>query len=835
MAPNILRNTGTASLESTTDLAATLMDQIQQLITDSWVIDYPLDPDGSDTYGEITGTTNDFGYKWNDSYSVSGTIIPGIGAYTITPAVPAYTITPAVPAYTITPAIPGTPGFNACPPFSCPVPGSGSIPAVMSPAIPAVMSPAVPAVVSPAVPAVTGSVSGGIEVDATVTGVSDAINPLLASVTFKDGTMTDPTPYVPGIPAYTITPAIPAYTIAPAVPGFSPAVMSPEIPAVISPAIPASGGLSTETVTYNFDQVIKGDEISITGSAAFTDLSVDIAGVTTNLGTLSTGNVPMASIPNIPLYFDAAIDIPSYNDEPSREANGVYYELFPQATKLEAQDISISTGVNVLCDYIVDSLLDPLTSLWDATVDPLFTAVGASAPEAPSQYAEDYINQYSSEILPNVNTQIETNFNADMDSLLPTIIPYVQAITAATWDYSDYPILPSGNHKGAILTSGLFSGVDASNSDFTNANCQSVDFSNANLTGCDFTGANLTGANLEGATGAPTSSKTTKIDGAANFDGAVLTGANLKGTNFDLTGAYYDENTQFDDGFDAASSGLKQFKPALFIVTNDLYEYYGDNINKLIYDFSNDNSPCDCPSKPGLRTKLNNGEYQLANFDHSEFYDTLSDSKKAAVDTYLSENTDKDRDNYLASLKVDDLMAGLRIYADKGGDEIDGGYGNDRLYGNSGDDKLDGKTGDDYISGGNGDDELTGNDGDDILNGKKGDDTLRGGDGADTFIASKGKDVVKDFSLESGDIIQIDKDWEYELSSKGSDTIITFWESELSSKGSDTIITFWESELSSNGIDAMINFDEYGSMKLKNVDQSLFEGNNQIVPRIELI
>ena len=257
----------------------------------------------------------------------------------------------------------------------------------------------------------------------------------------------------------------------------------------------------------------------------------------------------------------------------------------------------------------------------------------------------------------------------------------------------------------------------------------------------------------------------------------------------------------------------------MFIVTNDLYEYYGDNINKLIYDFSNDNSPCGCPSKPGLRTKLNNGEYQLANFDHSEFYDTLSDSKKAAVDTYLSENTDKDRDNYLASIKVDNLMTGLRMYGDKGDDEIDGGYGNDRLYGNSGDDKLDGKTGDDYISGGNGDDELTGNDGDDILNGKKGDDTLIGGDGADTFIASKGKDVVKDFSLESGDIIQIDKDWEYELSSKGSDTIITFWESERSSKG----------------IDAMINFDEYGSMKLKNVDQSLFEGNNQIVPRIELI
>ncbi|WP_413681017.1 pentapeptide repeat-containing protein [Prochlorococcus sp. MIT 1342] len=770
MAPNILKNTGTASLESTTDLAATLMDQIQQLITDSWVIDYPIDGGSA---GEITGTTNDFGYKWDDSYKASGTIIPGVGEYTITPAVPAYTITPAVPAYTITPAIPGTPGFNACPPFSCPVPGTPGVPAVMSPAIPAVMSPAIPAVMTPAIPAVTGSVSGGIEVDATVTGVSDAINPLLASVTFKDGTMTDPD----------------------------------------------SSGLATETVTYNFDQVLQGDLINISGSASFTDLSVDIAGVTTNLGTISLGTMDMQAIPDIPLYFDAVIDIPSFNDAPSRTANGVAYELFPQATKLEAEDISLSTGVNVLCDFITDSLLDPLTSMWDEYVGSLFEAVGASVPEAPSQYAEDYINQYSSEILPNVNTQIETNFNADVDVLLPTIIPYVQAITAATWDYEDYPILPNGNHKAAILTSGLFSGVDASNSDFTNANCQSVDFSYANLTGCDFTGANLAGANLTGATGAPsslktntylepalgsaTSSKAQRFDSKPNFDGAVLHGANLKGTDFDLTGAYYDVNTMFDEDFDIENSGLKKFHPHLFIVTNDLYEHYGNNANKVIYDFANDNSPCGCKGKPGLRTKLNNGEYRLSKFNGNKYYKKLSNRQKTAVDTYLSENTDEDRDNYLASLKVDDLMKGLRLNADKGGDKIVGGYGNDRIYGDSGDDKLYGNTGDDYLSGGKGDDRLTGNDGNDILKGRLGDDTLTGGDGADIFMAGKGKDVVKDFDLASGDIIQIDKDWEYEFISKGDNTIIYF--------------------------------GDYGSMKLRDVDLSLFEGNNQIVPRIELI
>ncbi|WP_196757589.1 pentapeptide repeat-containing protein [Prochlorococcus marinus] len=735
------------------------MDEIQQLIADSWDINYGING-GSD--GWITGTTNDFGYSWEETGSIKGTVIPK---------------------------------SNPCGWMH----------------------------VSCTVPAQTGSLSAGFQVEASVKGFSDAITPLLDSTTFTSGTMTQPTPYQPAEPAYTLVPAQPAYTLVPGIPGIpGSAQMSPGVSAVMNPATPAvpASNLTTETIEYNFDQVVKGDLIQISGSAAITNIKFSYDGIGYNFGDIkeNVSSYP-GEIPDIPIYFNAIIEIPSFNDEANHIANGVGYELFPQATELTAENISISTGVNVLCDFIIDSLLDPLTSAWNNDVCSWLKPIsGGWCPEAPSAEVSDYITEYVNEILPTVNTQIETNFNADMDSLLPTINPYVQAITAATWDYSDYPIVPNGNYKAAILTSGLFSGVDASNSDFTNANCQSVDFSYANLTGCDFTGANLAGANLSGATGAPaslktnaylepasggaTSSKAHKLDSKPNFDGAVLHGANLKGTNLDLTGAYYDANTQFDDGFNAAKSGLKKFHPHLFIVTNDLYEYYGNNVEKVVYDFANDNSPCGCKGKPGLRTKLNNGEYRLSKFKGQKYYKTLSDSQKIAVDTYLSENTDEDRDNYLASLKVDDLMKGLRLNADKGGDEIVGGYGNDRIYGDSGEDKLYGNTGDDYLSGGKGDDRLTGNDGNDILKGRLGDDTLTGGDGADIFMAGKGKDVVKDFDYASGDIIQIDKGWEYEFISKGDNTII--------------------------------DFGDYGSMKLRDVDKSLFDGNVH-APPIELI
>ena len=47
--------------------------------------------------------------------------------------------------------------------------------------------------------------------------------------------------------------------------------------------------------------------------------------------------------------------------------------------------------------------------------------------------------------------------------------------------------------------------------------------------------------------------------------------------------------------------------------------------------------------------------------------------------------------------------------------------------------------------------------GDDYLDGSKGVDILKGGKGADVFQISKGIDIVKDFSIQQGDKIALDK------------------------------------------------------------------------------
>ena len=64
---------------------------------------------------------------------------------------------------------------------------------------------------------------------------------------------------------------------------------------------------------------------------------------------------------------------------------------------------------------------------------------------------------------------------------------------------------------------------------------------------------------------------------------------------------------------------------------------------------------------------------------------------------------------------------------------------------------------DNYLIGGKGKDTLNGGDNDDILWGGKGNDTLIGGFGADTFVfrAGEGNDVISDYSIEDGDVLQI--------------------------------------------------------------------------------
>ena len=64
---------------------------------------------------------------------------------------------------------------------------------------------------------------------------------------------------------------------------------------------------------------------------------------------------------------------------------------------------------------------------------------------------------------------------------------------------------------------------------------------------------------------------------------------------------------------------------------------------------------------------------------------------------------------------------------------------------------------DNSLTGGKGKDTLNGGENDDTLNGGKGNDSLWGGDGADTFVyqAGTGTDIIGDYNLDDGDLLQI--------------------------------------------------------------------------------
>lgn len=99
-----------------------------------------------------------------------------------------------------------------------------------------------------------------------------------------------------------------------------------------------------------------------------------------------------------------------------------------------------------------------------------------------------------------------------------------------------------------------------------------------------------------------------------------------------------------------------------------------------------------------------------------------------------------------------------------GNDSVQGGAGDDWIEGGSGSDKLSGGADIDFLRGEEGADKLYGELGDDHLEGGMGADELFGGAGADRFIfdaveqstvAVSGRDVIKDFSLADGDVIDL--------------------------------------------------------------------------------
>ena len=563
MTAPLLRESG---LQATTAIAATMMEEIQALVSSSWNIDTDLGG------GTLSGSPNNLNYEYSTEYSDSGTIVPGIPAVTVTPA---YVI-PAV----VVPPVPGCCTVNWCSPWSrctSEVPGTPAI--TTTPAI------NVPAVITPAIPPLTGGYSTELNISASVVGISDALEPLFSSITFKNEDISDPD----------------------------------------------SNGLANQTVTYNLDQAFAGTALQITGSAGFYDLSVDIAGVTTNFGNLTTGTVGASNIPNIPIEFDATIVIPSFNDssEIINNVDGVAYSLFPQTNDVSVDNMEISSGVTALADFIENPILSSLTSVWNSTVVPLYTAVGASAPTAPSQTLSNEISNSAAGLQQTINQSAEQGVDSLLDSNLSTIQPYVQALTAAVWDYSTYPILPGGNYAGAIMVGGQFSGADASNSSFKNSNLSGADFSDANVNGSDFTGANLSGTNFSGATGAPSSRRSAR-SGETTFRNAVAFDADFEGTDFDLSKAYVDSKTKLPKG-----QAGKLFAPATFVASNrKLLKNYGLNYQSAKGHFIADTTCKGKSNKQGIRTDVSKGNLNLTGFDHKQYIAQLPEKVQDKMTSY---------------------------------------------------------------------------------------------------------------------------------------------------------------------------------------------------------
>ena len=126
------------------------------------------------------------------------------------------------------------------------------------------------------------------------------------------------------------------------------------------------------------------------------------------------------------------------------------------------------------------------------------------------------------------------------------------------------------NFKGANLRAAKFSDVDASEADFTGVTSpgQYIQFSKCKLDKANFEGVNrnlislcfrykcsLTGANLKKA-------KIGEISSECDLSRADLRGANLRGVLLvgsalpRFTGALYDDDTAFPDGFDPKAAGM---------------------------------------------------------------------------------------------------------------------------------------------------------------------------------------------------------------------------------------------------------------------------------------
>lgn len=351
-----------------------VVQQIQELIDASWTFDYPVG-----TGATIAGSPNDFSFELKQTLNYSGTITPGVPAYTITPA----TYVPAV----MSPAIPGYGTTNMCAPWgkcTTSVPGT--------PAITVTPGYTVPAVVSPAVPAVTGSYSSDVLVTATVKGFSAAINALLQSLTFVD--VSDPTDDSP-----------------------------------------------IQTCVYNLNSGIDGGALEVSGSAAANNIVVTIAGVQTDLGSINTGTISLSPVPDIPLEFNIDFAVPPYSVAPPEfpaTSTTLAYSQFPSTSGVSIDDLAVSSGVTALTDFITSSLLNPLTSEWNALVCPVFAAVNANCPTAPTEALSNYISANAVFVQEEIDNATQNELNKLLESSLSTIQTYSEPIVVTGWNFAVY-------------------------------------------------------------------------------------------------------------------------------------------------------------------------------------------------------------------------------------------------------------------------------------------------------------------------------------------------------------------------------------------------------------
>jgi Ca2+-binding RTX toxin-like protein len=622
------------------------------------------------------------------------------------------------------------------------------------------MSPAIPAVMSPAIPATTGSVSGSLYVDVEIKGIPDALDPLLEGTIFSSSSMGEPD----------------------------------------------STGLANQLINWLSSGTLDGSQIIITTSFGYKDLEIDIAGVTTDLGSIA---IPVGTLPAIPPItgsITTSANWPSFGEDESVKnttSEGVSYELFPQVNELELTDFTVNISESILETYIVYDL-EQLDNYWNEYVCTIFDAAGAgsycltSPAEFLIQDIEDIFNEATDGALA---LELGGNINKNITSTISQFLPYTQAIAAATWNKEYYPILPSFNYTNAIMTEGLFSSVNASYSNFTNADLSNSNFSNAILTGANFTGANLTNANFTGATGAPEDeslnsteinnsngstqaflslSKARNVQGSnsnlnrshsenqieTDFTHALLFGADLRGSNLNLSGAFINRDAKTDRNFDANKEGLQIIDHNIFILENDLLEYrkYAKRPKNIFKSISKNIDPktLQPSAKNGLFTQIITGE-------------AVVDPKKFNAEGYFDMLPDKMRGKISQSSKIDRSTIIARKY-------IKWSTKNLNINGNEKNNIISGLNGNDLLNGRNGSDELTGGHGHDKLNGGNGIDFLIGGSGKDTFIISKGNDRIKDFNLNEFDIINLENANIVKFEQDGSNTVIN------SDLGSTTIV-----------------------------------------------